>query len=193
MKRAIKNIGLGLTAVLALSACSDEFLQDKKNYDNVNKDMYNYFEGSNARLNDIYAWCLPQTGDLTSGTNYLSVSMGAADIAAKSTEEYAGFSDFVDSEKELSSMSGTNGVPDYFMGTHNNIQNSVYGRIRNVNDFLKGVSESTLSDEQKNILLGQGYFFRAVCPSSQNCSTPPQRTTPHVLPPRLVLSLSSTT
>ena len=73
--------------VIGFTSCSDEFLQEKKNYDNVNKDMYNFFEGSNARLNDIYAWCLPQTGDLTSGTNYLSVSMGAADIAAKSTEE----------------------------------------------------------------------------------------------------------
>ena len=149
--------------VIGFTSCSDSFLEEKKNYDNVNKDMYNYFEGANGRLNDIYAWCLPQTGDLTSGTNYLSVSMGAADIAAKSTEEYSGFSEFVDSEKELTSMSGTNSVPDYFMGTHNNIQNSVYGRIRNVNDFLKGVSESTLKDEQKNILLGQGYFFRAWC------------------------------
>ena len=91
------------------------------------------------------------------------MSVGSNDIAAKSTEEYSGFSAFVDSENELTSMSGTNGVPDYFMGAHNNIQNSVYGRIRNVNDFLKGVSESTLSEEQKNILLGQGYFFRAWC------------------------------
>ena len=98
MKRVIKYISLGLTSVLALSACSDEFLQEKKNYDNVNKDMYNYFEGANGRLNDLYAWCLPQPADLSTGTNYLSVSMGSNDIASKSTEEYSGFSAFVDSE-----------------------------------------------------------------------------------------------
>ena len=163
MKKTIKYIGFGLTAVMALASCSDKFLEDKRNYDNVTSDVYNYIEGANARLNDIYAWCLPQPSDLSTGTNFLSVAIGSNDIAAKSTEEYSGFSDFVDSEKTLTSMSNTNGVPDYFMGTHNNIQNSVYGRIRNINDFIKGVSGSTLSQEEKDIMLGQGYFFRAWC------------------------------
>ena len=166
MKRSNKYIRLGLVGCCisaTITACSDQFLEDKKNYDNVTADMYNYVEGANARLNDLYAWCLPQVGDLTSGTNYLSVSIGSADIAAKSTEEYSGFSDFVNPEIELTSMGATNAVPDYFMGTHNNIQNSVYGRIRNINDFIQGVSESTLSDENKEMLLGQAYFFRAWC------------------------------
>ena len=166
MKRVNKYIRIGLAGCCisaTITACSDQFLEDKKNYDNVTADMYNYIEGANARLNDLYAWCLPQVADLSSGTNYLSVSMGAADIAGKSTEEYSGFSDFVNPEIELTSMGTTNAVPDYFMGTHNNIQNSVYGRIRNINDFIQGVSESTLSDENKQTLLGQAYFFRAWC------------------------------
>ena len=50
---------------VALTACSDQFLQDKKNYDNVTTDVYNYIEGANARLNDLYAWCLPQAADLS--------------------------------------------------------------------------------------------------------------------------------
>ena len=79
MKKAIKYFSFGLSAVLALSACSDQFLQDKKNYDNVTTDVYNYVEGANARLNDIYGWCLPQVADLTTGTNYLSVSIGNND------------------------------------------------------------------------------------------------------------------
>ena len=74
-------------SAFALSACSDQFLQDKKNYDNVTTDVYNYIEGANARLNDIYAWCLPQVGDLTESTNYLSGSVGNADIAGSSTGE----------------------------------------------------------------------------------------------------------
>ena len=65
MKKATKYFSFGLSAVLALSACSDQFLQDKKNYDNVTTDVYNYVEGANARLNDIYGWCLPQVADLT--------------------------------------------------------------------------------------------------------------------------------
>ena len=128
---------LPLTSFLFFS-CSDQFLQDKRNYDNVTTDVYNYVEGANARLNDIYGWCLPQIADLTTGTNYLSVSIGNNDAAGGATEEYAGFTIYTDPQIALSSMGSSNGVPDYFMGAHNNIQNSVYGRIRNINDFIQG-------------------------------------------------------
>ena len=161
--RKYKLFGLGLMSVLTFSACSDQFLEDKKNYDNVTADVYNYIEGANARLNDLYSWCLPQVGDLTTTTNYLSVSIGNADIAGSSTEEYTGFSAFVNPEIELTSMATANSVPDYFMGAHNNIQTSTYGRIRNINDFIAGVTGSSLTDEQKNEMLGQAYFMRAWC------------------------------
>ena len=44
MKTTAKYIRLGLVgcAIFAATSCSDQFLEDKKNYDNVNKDMYNY-------------------------------------------------------------------------------------------------------------------------------------------------------
>lgn len=161
--KTIKYFTLGLVSVLALSACSDEFLEDKKNYDNATTDIYNYVSGCNGRVNDIYGWCLPQAADLTTGQNYLSVSIGSNDMAGKSTEEYAGFSDFVNPEIELTSMGTTNAVPDFFMGSNNNIQTSVYGRIRNINDCIKGIQGGSISNEEKQILLGQVYFFRAWC------------------------------
>ena len=163
MKKVIKYMSFGLTAVLTFSACSDQFLEDKKNYDNATTDIYNYVSGCNGRVNDIYAWCLPAVGDLSTGQNYLSVATGSADIAGKSTEEYSGFSDFVNPEIELTSMGTTNAVPDFFMGSNNNIQTSVYGRIRNINDCIKGIQGGSIPDEDKNILLGQVYFFRAWC------------------------------
>ena len=159
MKTTIKLFSLGLVSALAFSSCSDSFLEEKKNYDNVNKDVYNYYEGCDGRVNDIYSWCLPTTNDLT----WKYPSMGNADEAGKSTEEYSGLSSFVDPQVELSSTSTTNSVPDFFMGDQSNIQASVYGRIRNVNDVIQGISGSTLSEEQKNELLGQVYFFRAWC------------------------------
>ena len=162
--KAIKYFSFGLLAVLVLSACSDQFLEDKKNYDNATTDIYNYLSGCNGRVNDIYSWCLPQVGDLGNGANYLQISVGAADIAGKSTEEYYGFSDFVNPEIELSSMAGTNSVPDYFVGGGNgNIQTSTYGRIRNINDCIKGIEGGSISDADKQLLLGQVYFFRAWC------------------------------
>ena len=154
-------VACGMTTVF--TACSDKFLEDKKNYDNATTDIYNYVSGCNGRVNDIYAWCLPQPADLTTGQNYLSVAIGSNDLAGKSTEEYHGFSDFVNPEIELTSMSTTNGVPDFFMGSNNNIQTSVYGRIRNINDCIKGIQGGSISDEDKQLLLGQVYFFRAWC------------------------------
>lgn len=159
MKTKIKLISFGLLSALALSSCSDSFLEEKKNYDNVTSDIYNYYSGCNGRVNDIYSWCLPTTNDMT----WKYPSMGNADDAGKATEEYSGFSSFVDPQIELSSMSSTNSVPDYFMGDKSNIQASVYGRIRNINDVIAGISGGSLSQEQKDIFLGQVYFFRAWC------------------------------
>lgn len=159
MKSSIKYISIGILGALAFSSCSDSFLEDKKNYDNVNTDIYNYYSGCNGRVNDIYSWCLPAVNDQT----WKYPSAGSNDIAGKSTEEYSGFSDFVNPEIELSSTSTTNGVPDYFMGTQSNIQEAVYGRIRNINDCIEGISGGSISDDEKNLLLGQVYFFRAWC------------------------------
>ena len=164
MKKAIKYFSFGLVSAFALSACSDQFLQDKKNYDNATTDIYNYLSGCNGRVNDIYSWCLPQTGNLGNGSSYLQVAMGNADLAGKSTEEYHGFSDFLNPEIELTSMSATNGVPDFFVGGGNgNIQTSTYGRIRNINDCIRGIMGGSISEEEKEPLLGQVYFFRAWC------------------------------
>lgn len=159
MRTTIKYISLSLISALAFSSCSDSFLEEKKNYDNVNTDIYNYYSGANARLNDIYSWCLPTTADL----QWKYPSAGSNDLAGKSTEEYSGFSDFVNPDIELTSTSSTNSVPDYFMGTQSNIQEAVYGRIRNINDCISGIQGGTLTDAEKNILIGQCYFFRAWC------------------------------
>jgi hypothetical protein len=147
MKKAIKYFSFGLVSAFALSAGSDQFLQDKKNYDNATTDIYDYLSGCNGRVNDIYSWCLPQTGDLGNGSSYLQVAMGNADLAGKSTEEYHGFSDFLNPEIELTSMSATNGVPDFFVGGGNgNIQTSTYGRIRNINDCIRGIMGGSISE-----------------------------------------------
>ena len=159
MKQVTKYFSIGLTVALALTSCSDKFLEDQKNYDNAQSDIYNYYSGASARLADHYSWCLPSVGDIA----WNNPSMGSNDMCAKATEEYAGLSDLVDPEIELVSNSQTNSVPDFFQQQQNNIQASVYGRIRNVNDCIEGIEGSTLTTEQKNNLLGQCYFLRAWC------------------------------
>lgn len=159
MKKNIKYLSFGLAIVLVLGSCSDKFLEDKKNYDNAQSDIYNYYSGADARVQDLYSWCLPAVGDVS----WRNPSMGSNDMCSKATEEYAGLSDFVDPEIELSSTSQTNAVPDFFMGQQNNIQEAVYGRIRNINDAILGITGGTLSDADKNFLLGQCYFLRGWC------------------------------
>ncbi|HAT61049.1 MAG TPA: RagB/SusD family nutrient uptake outer membrane protein, partial [Prevotella sp.] len=94
MKNSFKYIGLGIAGVLTLASCSDTFLKNKEDYDNVNAGIYKYYSGCNGRVNDVYSWCLPVTNDMT----WEYPSMGNADLAGKSTEEYSGFSDFVNPE-----------------------------------------------------------------------------------------------
>lgn len=56
-KTNIRLIGALLLAGVAVSSCSDEFLQEKKNYDQTDTDVYNYFTGAQGRVSDIYKWC----------------------------------------------------------------------------------------------------------------------------------------
>lgn len=157
--KIMNKMGLAAVAVLALASCSDQFLEDKKNYDNVNAGIYDYYEGANGRVADVYSWCLP---DPTSSANWKYNCTGNADDQSKSTEEYAGFSLFVHPDNELMVQNGT-GVPDYFHNQANNIQASVWGRIRNINDVIRGIEGGSLSQEKKDELLGQVLFFRAWC------------------------------
>ena len=155
----IKLFGFGLAAGLTLTACSDEFLEDKKNYDNVNPSIYSDYTGASLRVNDVYGWCLPNP---TSDMNWQYPSTGSNDDGGKSTEEYSGFSVFLNPQNPLGVTSGQQ-VPDYFYNQLNNIQSSVYGRIRNINDVIEGITAGSLSEAEKNELLGQVYFFRAWC------------------------------
>lgn len=150
-----------LFSAACITSCSDEFLEEKKNFDAVDvADAYNNIDGAKGRLSDAIVLCMP---DVNGAPSWKNTSTGSADDWSQSTEEYAGFSVFVDPQNELTYMSGTNPVPDYFQNQANNIRESVWGRIRNLNDVIEGVTAGTLSEEDKNQILGQAYFFRAWC------------------------------
>lgn len=161
MKRKNRiTCGVALMAAATLMSCSDQFLQDKKNYDSANSELYNDYSGALGRVADIYMWSLP---DAIAEPSWKYNSTGLADLQSKSTEEYSGFGAFVDPDAEMTYQSGNNPVPDYFQGGTGNIQTMVWGRIRNINDVIRGVEGSTLSQGDKNKLLGQVLFFRAWC------------------------------
>ncbi len=159
-----KVLGLGVVASMALASCSDEFLEDKENYDNVTPTVFEYESGMNARVSDIYAWCLTTPNNYNTATYaWKYASNGMNDDMAKATEEYSGFSAWVDPQITMSSGSGSNEVYDFFGGQPTNIQEAVYGRIRNINDCIEGIEGSSLPSEIKDKYLGQVLFWRAYC------------------------------
>ena len=157
MKRTYQYIGLALVAALGLSSCSDKFLEDKKNYGAVGEEIYNYEAGAQGRINDLYGWCLPTVTDMS----WKNPAVGKNDLAGVATEEYAGFNNFIDPEVTMSSTTAGTAVENYFGDDLENVQNNTYGTIRNINNAIQGITNSTLSQELKDKLLGQAYFFRA--------------------------------
>jgi len=151
------------TAAMATTACSDEFLEEKKNYGNFNQTTaYSDYNGAQERLNALYYWIMPTSGSGDgNGTNAPNdwTPVGNPDKWSKSTEEYGGFSIFVNPEEEITYNNTSIANFDFFY-----VANDVYspwGHIRNCNDVIENVEKSTaLTEEQKNEILGQAYFFR---------------------------------
>lgn len=154
----IKFMGVAVFAAFTLASCSDSFLEDKKNYDQVGPEVYDDPEGALGRVNDVYMWSLPTPNGRTL---WKQPANGLADDESKSTEEFSGFGNFVDPQNPLLTEVGN--VPDYFQGQANNIAASAWGRIRNINDVIAGIEGSKLSQELKDKYLGQVYFLRAWC------------------------------
>ena len=116
MKKSIKYLGVAMMGAFALSSCSEKFLDEKQNYEQVGQDVYNYYSGALGRINDIYGLWLP---NVPSGSDeWRFPSAGDNDYAGKSTEEYAGLSVFVEPETEMSSTTNSNEVMDFFGGQY---------------------------------------------------------------------------
>lgn len=156
--RYFKIAGLAIAAAMGFASCQD-FLEQKQNFDNVSPELYNSWEGVQGRLSDVYSFCLPSGAG--AGGTWQYPATGLRDMTGLSTEEYSGLSSsFVNPQVNFGVEESSS--PDYFQGAdRSNIQNNVWGLIRNINDAIAGVSGSTLSQDQKNEVLGQLYFLRA--------------------------------
>lgn len=143
-----------LTSVISFTGCSDDFLKEKHNYNDASSAIYDDYQGALARVNNLYVTMLPNS---TSGITYERPSAGTADINSQSTEEYTGLSKYVDAGVIL-----TNTNVDDFFSNEYKVSRNPYGRIRNCNDVIKGITNGALPDDRKKEnLLGQAYFFRA--------------------------------
>ena len=137
-----------------MSSCSDEFIEDKKNFTNTSTEIYDYYSGADGRINEIYRISLPniQAGG---GQIWQYNSVGKKDNHSQATEEYYGFSTFLDPTADMNTVTGKSQGPGYF--------GSSWSRMREINEVIRGISNGKLSQEEKDELLGQAYFIRAWC------------------------------
>ena len=159
MKEKINKICLTasmVTGLICFTGCSDDFLKDKKVYGSYDASVvYENYETAKSRVDFLYQSLLPSS---TGGSNALTdiTSAGIDDDFSKCTEEYGDYSIFNDPTASLTIQT----VPDYFYVI--NSERSPWGRIRECNNVIEGVTGSaTLSQTEKEQLLGQAYFFRA--------------------------------
>ena len=149
-----------VVTVVGLAACSDKFLEEKKLYGKYSDaTVYNNYETAQNRIDNFYYQLLPgqKEGD---GMYADIVSTGSNDDDACSTEEYAGVSAWEDNTNILDYQILNSKKWDHLYVEFK--ENSPYGQIRNINDAIDGLqNHSTLSENEKNELLGQAYFFRA--------------------------------
>ena len=155
--KKIFNIGalcLTMAAATMMISCSDQFIEDKKNYSNASSEVYDYYSGANGRLNECYRITLPNIQ--ASGSQIWQYnSLGMSDNHSTATEEYRGFSSFVDPQVTLNTVTGTSSAPGYF--------GSSWARIREINETIAGIQNGSLTDDEKDQLLGQAIFLRAWC------------------------------
>lgn len=160
MKRIYILGSFALLAASVLTSCSDSFLEEKKPYGQfAQSQVYGNYSAAKSRVNALYMNMMPQSnaggGNGASGVNDYT-SVGGADAWQKSTLEYGGLSEWVNPDEIVDYQT----VTDYFYVI--NKETSPWGNIRDCNDIIENVAASTeLTEDEKNELLGQAYFFRA--------------------------------
>ncbi|MFV8341293.1 RagB/SusD family nutrient uptake outer membrane protein [Flavobacterium sp. XS2P39] len=157
----MKNIkAIGLFAILAtfsLESCNDDFLEEKKDFNGVNEQVFQVPTLAGQYVDYVYGLFLPGnnaavfTWDLASGGN---------DDFSQTTEELAGE---VNWNKVWATVSPTNAHCLPYIGSRlsSSIANNSWTRLRQINIFLSQIDKNGMADADKNPLKGQMYFWRA--------------------------------
>jgi len=140
-KNKLKNGLLALVLFAFITACSDTFLIDKKDYNGFNEEIYNDIQTAQAKVDYLYYMCLPPA------------TTGNPDVYSKSTEEYPGSTTYNQLTEKTS-----NDIDDEFYKSQTG---GPYAFIRECNIFLDNIDKGTLTEVQKATMKGEIYFWRA--------------------------------
>lgn len=156
-KYSVKALAVAIL-VLTAASCSDDFLKEKKLYGSFNgTTIYENYTSADNRITYLYKMLLPKSTGGMDECNYYNdlISTGENDTYSQLTEEYGGMNKFNNPTSILDNTT----TPDYFQL---DVNYQPYSRIREVNDMIAGINgSSSLTEEEKHLLLGQAYFWRA--------------------------------
>lgn len=157
MKTKINRyITLALLLLLGVS-CSDDFLQEKKNYGQLDDTFYQSQERVDWYVNNIYY-------DFFFGYNspLLNIVGAFTQDQSRMTEEIGGMMDLINPTKTFVNASDGSGYYGGLLGA--SITNNPYTRIRDINAFLRDldVKGASLPQLYRDRAKGQMYYLRAL-------------------------------
>lgn len=154
----IKVIGVvTLMTAFSLGSCSDDFLEEKKDYNGLNEQVFIQPGFAKQYVDYIYYSLLPGnnaaafTWDFTTGGN---------DQWTKTTDELAGETNW---NKVWAQITTNDAHCLKYIGNKlgTSVTNDTYTRIRQINLFLDNIDKHGMAEADKNPLKGQMYFWRA--------------------------------
>ena len=154
-------INLFLCLFLLQTACSDKFLQEKRDMTGENERVFEDPILAQSYVDYVYGLFLPaNNGTGFVSTNTASDNGSYNNIFAQTTDELAGETDF---NKEWANISFINNHANKYFGQRmgTNVANNTWTRLRQINLFLTEVEKYGMEEEIKNKLKGQMYFWRA--------------------------------
>ncbi|WP_269237637.1 RagB/SusD family nutrient uptake outer membrane protein [Flavobacterium flavigenum] len=152
------NLYITLALLLMISAsCSDDFLQEKKNYGQIDDSFYESQERATWYINNVYY-------DFFSAyTSPLANTVGLYTTdQSKLTEEIGGITDLVNPNKIF--VNASDGSTYYGTTLTSSTVNNSYSRIRDINGFLRDidVKGASLNKTFRDQAKGQMYYLRAL-------------------------------
>lgn len=167
MKNIKINKILTLALVVLFCSCSTDFIEEKKNYQKVDVEIFQYESLANNYVDYLYNLMLPKGNANMTMWSKAAVDnsdipdQGNPSIFAKASDEVFGD---VDINREWAEISPLNNhcLKSLGQSIGTNPKNNPYTRIRYCTLYIDNVDKySGLDEDFKNQVLGQLYFWRA--------------------------------
>ena len=145
---------VGLTLLIG---CKTDFLEEKRDLTGMNEEVFQNESTATAYLDYVYGLFLPANN--SSNSLYWELAVNG-DGFSKTTDELAGQTDW---NREWTNIAFHQSHALNYFGKRmdSSVGNNTWTRIRQINLFLDQIDEHGLSEEVRNKLKGQMYFWRA--------------------------------